>query len=201
MYTQGSVLRDMVEIGAITARGTTIDRVYQMASEVLLVAYVDGLRKRSTKPCPKCGGEMQRRMRAKGGYQCATCSAAWQRQRRVDQPEHVHALDKKSKIKHQVKVAARTSAYRQRTFRERNYGLSYTRYLALHAQQNGACAICKKPVAVLAVDHDHESKEIRGLLCRRCNSGLGMFGDSIQMLVAALEYLRDPPATKVPEEP
>lgn len=63
------------------------------------------------------------------------------------------------------------------------------------AKQGGVCAICKNPEKScargyrLAVDHDHATKQVRGLLCVNCNQGLGHFRDSIPRLQAAIGYL------------
>lgn len=68
------------------------------------------------------------------------------------------------------------------------YGLSYDKYEDLVEQQNGCCAICDK-ATVLNIDHNHETGEIRGLLCNHCNLGLGLFKDSPILLIKASEYL------------
>lgn len=78
------------------------------------------------------------------------------------------------------------------------FGLSEQAYEALFQSQNGRCAICRKTedeaLAIckkkLFVDHCHATGRIRGLLCMKCNGGLGMFGDSERVLVRALDYLR-----------
>lgn len=57
------------------------------------------------------------------------------------------------------------------------------------ADQDGKCAICNTVPKVLCVDHDHATGEIRGLLCHRCNKGLGHFYDDLRMLETAIEYL------------
>ncbi len=64
--------------------------------------------------------------------------------------------------------------------------------------QGNACKICHKKAA-LAVDHDHRTGAVRGLLCMSCNTGLGHLYDSVDNLLAALEYLRaDPMAIPKP---
>ena len=62
-------------------------------------------------------------------------------------------------------------------------------------QQGGVCAICGSgPEDPQHVDHDHETGEVRGILCFNCNGGLGQFHDSIDALLAAsTTYLRLPP--------
>ncbi len=66
-------------------------------------------------------------------------------------------------------------------------------YHRLWSEQEGRCAICQgAPVApgeVLCLDHDHATGQIRGLLCRRCNAGLGYFLDQPGRLTAAAAYL------------
>jgi Recombination endonuclease VII len=59
------------------------------------------------------------------------------------------------------------------------------------AEQNGKCAICRTPIdfSSAAVDHNHITKSIRGLLCDNCNVGLGNFKDDPQILRDAAEYL------------
>jgi len=58
-------------------------------------------------------------------------------------------------------------------------------------EQEGVCAICFDPPTVrpLSVDHDHKTGKARGLLCKRCNLGLGLFLDSQSRLEAAADYL------------
>lgn len=61
--------------------------------------------------------------------------------------------------------------------RRRNlYGLSWEEYLLLLEGQDGVCAICHQPSdRELHVDHDHLTGRVRGLLCGRCNTGLGFY--------------------------
>lgn len=76
----------------------------------------------------------------------------------------------------------------------RTYGLTAEQYNEMHARQKGCCAICLRHATEvkngLAVDHDHETGRIRGLLCGECNAGIGMLGDDVDTVVAALAYLK-----------
>lgn len=65
--------------------------------------------------------------------------------------------------------------------------------LSLQIAQNNSCAICgisnEELKKELNVDHNHETKKVRGLLCNNCNLGLGMFKDNTTHLSMAIEYL------------
>lgn len=52
------------------------------------------------------------------------------------------------------------------------------------------CECCNQKVETLCLDHDHETNTFRGWLCDPCNTGLGKFGDSIEGISKALEYLK-----------
>lgn len=70
------------------------------------------------------------------------------------------------------------------------YGITQAEYDSMLKAQGGVCAICKtKPEKVLAVDHCHDSKVIRGLLCRRCNSAIGLFDEDPDKLKSAIGYI------------
>ena len=75
-----------------------------------------------------------------------------------------------------------------RVRRLNSYGLTLEDFNILVTKQNGVCLICDHE-SKLVVDHDHESGAVRGLLCRRCNSGIGMFDDSVERIKKALQYL------------
>jgi hypothetical protein len=79
------------------------------------------------------------------------------------------------------------------------FGMTLRQYNYLLKKQNGCCAICGyKPEGEdryrkgksLAVDHDHVTGKIRGLLCDKCNRGLGHFNDNPRLLVEAVLYLQ-----------
>lgn len=58
--------------------------------------------------------------------------------------------------------------------------------------QNGCCKICKSKEneKFLSVDHCHKTNKFRGLLCQKCNTGLGLFNDDQKLLLIAIEYLK-----------
>ena len=76
---------------------------------------------------------------------------------------------------------------------KRSYGITPEEYNQMFLKQEGKCTICYRHQSVLrrrlAVDHCHESKKIRGLLCDNCNPMLGYAKDNITILESAIEYL------------
>lgn len=90
----------------------------------------------------------------------------------------------------------------------REFGITLEQYNARLAEQGGVCAICKEPPTFensgrwrkrrkigetewrLVVDHDHVTREVRGLLCGRCNTGIGFLKDDAAVVESALLYLR-----------
>lgn len=88
------------------------------------------------------------------------------------------------------------------SYLKNKYGISLKEYLVKLEQQKGVCAICGKApqpsektkgdveaYAVLAVDHDHVTGTVRGLLCRACNTAIGFFEDRIEIMRSAISYL------------
>jgi len=74
----------------------------------------------------------------------------------------------------------------------KRYGLTPPDYAAMLKQQSGRCAICEEPERAnrrLSVDHCHANGQVRGLLCRDCNVGIGALGDDPDVLRRAAEYL------------
>lgn len=74
----------------------------------------------------------------------------------------------------------------------RKFGLTSADVDALVASQGGCCAICRRDSgnAPWSVDHDHETGAVRGVLCSRCNTGLGLFADNPEWLEKAADYIR-----------
>lgn len=74
------------------------------------------------------------------------------------------------------------------------YGITMDGYNELFAKQKGCCAICGRHQSdfkrCFAVDHDHETNVVRGLLCHHCNIAIGHFFEDIDTLKKAVMYLK-----------
>ena len=86
-------------------------------------------------------------------------------------------------------IAKSKAAAREKHLRS-SYGLTSAKVSAMLAEQRGNCAICKLRLIKPSVDHCHSSGKVRGLLCRKCNFGLGLFSDSVKILSSAIRYLK-----------
>lgn len=82
------------------------------------------------------------------------------------------------------------------------YKITESDYNNMLQRQGGLCALCQKESVgyidkytkmgkPLVIDHCHKTGGVRGLLCSRCNYGLGMFKDDVVLLCKAIEYLSD----------
>ena len=97
------------------------------------------------------------------------------------------------------RVREKRKKWQRKSNIKRLYGITDEIYEHMLKEQNGVCSICgnketRKNVyssqpARLAIDHNHETGEVRGLLCRACNHGIGNFKDSKDILLKAIEYL------------
>lgn len=155
------------------------------------------------KRCPKCQlvksvDEFNRNRNESDGLQvwCKPCqSEARKRWYRAGGAERVRRY-REENLDH---IRARDRAYYQQNrhlwleyTRLKKYGLTPEAFDALWDEQTGQCGIC---LAVLPskdaahVDHDHDSGEVRGLLCQQCNLLLGHAGDAVQILQSAMGYL------------
>jgi Recombination endonuclease VII len=80
---------------------------------------------------------------------------------------------------------------RRKTGLRKNYGMTIEQYDKLIIAQNYQCAICgdKQEDKRLCVDHCHLTGRIRGLLCSRCNQGIGLLRDNADIMLSAIKYI------------
>lgn len=101
---------------------------------------------------------------------------------------------KLSKRRATCKKCVKDAYSRASTFRK--HGIEKSDFLKMANEQGFKCSICgsissgNKRTEHLCIDHDHETGTIRGLLCMQCNTGLGNFKDSPELLLKAVEYLK-----------
>jgi hypothetical protein len=110
----------------------------------------------------------------------AECHASIRRRKRRAERDPVYGA--------KLRDAKRTN--NRRSFLKNKYGISLEEYDAMLARQGGRCATCKRrPVGRLCVDHCHVTGKVRGLLCRKCNIGIGHLDDDTEVLQSAADYL------------
>ena len=111
--------------------------------------------------------------RSKNRDRCVRSCAAWKK----NNPEKKRASSRKTWLKS-------------------NYGITPECFDRLMREQNGMCAICNavfdqgSKIDNAHVDHCHSSGKIRGLLCRTCNTGIGMLREDVGIFMRAVSYLR-----------
>jgi hypothetical protein len=111
------------------------------------------------------------RHKAQRKTMCLACESDRVRQRRIENPERFRDIHLRSK-----------------------YGISADDYDELLSAQGGCCAICGATESskgkAMAVDHCHDTGRVRGILCGKCNSAIGLLGDDPNLLARGAEYLR-----------
>lgn len=147
-----------------------------------------------TRVCTKCGEEKAieafvRDVRYRGGRKriCRVCERSY---RAV-----YESTPKYTEAKRRWRESGRELASVRKRKLRYNFGISLADYDAMHAVQEGRCAICGRSKdntrwGRLGVDHDHTSGVIRGLLCDPCNRGIGFFQDNPDVLERAAAYIR-----------
>ena len=143
------------------------------------------------KNCKICNKEFQPRSLSNKGI-CGSLDCRYEQRK-------IHNKTNKSRLGHDKKHHYHT---------KKIYGLSNEQYEEMEKYQNYSCKICGNHeslngkdrngyVKKLSVDHDHETKQIRGLLCNWCNIALGGFKDNIESLKNAIKYLEGSKNSKI----
>jgi hypothetical protein len=117
--------------------------------------------------------------------------------RRKHREEHIEQYrerDNKYRKDHPEETRESRRKYREAhpgLNRIRQYGMTLGEHEQRLIEQNGVCAICggNRSKQVLCIDHDHQTNNVRGLLCRKCNTMLGMAEDNTEWLRKAADYL------------
>ena len=109
---------------------------------------------------------------------------------RVENKEAIYEYQKKYKDEHRPVIQERDRNYKYKN----KYGITLEEYNEMWDEQEGYCAICNEhedetKSIRLVVDHNHETDEVRGLLCNNCNCAIGLLKDSALVLESAAAYL------------
>lgn len=142
----------------------------------------------STNSCGCFRGHKIKELRSTGSMTCSKCGSK--------KPESEFWRDK-NKYTGRGYSCKQCRGYRyQESCMKSKYGVDREWYKATLESQGGVCAICgsTRPdksgfKRMFAIDHDHVSGKVRGLLCCECNLGIGQLGDNIGRLRAAIVYL------------
>jgi len=152
------------------------------------------------KKCSRCGehkteDSFHKNKNSKDGLtsRCKECAKAASRAWNADNREQVAERNAK-------RYRDNPDPQWNRHYRK-SYGITLIQYREILKSRGGVCAVCRNPDPVrerLAVDHDHVccpgknacGKCVRGLLCSRCNQGLGHFEDDVDRMMSAIEYIR-----------
>ncbi|KKN47740.1 hypothetical protein LCGC14_0659740 [marine sediment metagenome] len=119
---------------------------------------------------------------------CKNCKSKKHKEYRLGNLEYVRSINRTWKRNH-PKIT--------REYRLKKYNINIDIYNKMLEKQNGVCAVCgclelkviNGKTYRLSVDHCHKTETIRGLLCQRCNAGLGCFLDNIEYMKNAIKYL------------
>ena len=145
-----------------------------------------------SRKCPSCGLELyyvnigNRNRSEKSGALCNSCKFYG-----TKNPAYRHIPHNKGKYFRTEKERKILNRYRQLKI---NFVITEKEYVDMFNLQQGKCKICNthrnELNENLCVDHCHKSNKIRGLLCRKCNAGLGIFKDNTDIINSALKYLQ-----------
>lgn len=130
--------------------------------------------------------------RAKNKERIAADLKEW----KANNVEHVQAYQKAYHADYRQLTDVQAAFWKRSLWR--NYKMTPAEFNDMWAKQSGQCLICEvhmrprgRHAESVCVDHNHETGAVRGLLCRNCNHGLGMFTDNPKSLRAAAAYLEE----------
>ena len=128
--------------------------------------------------------------------------SAYHKQYSIDHKEEMKATRLRYNIKNRKKIAKKSREFAQNNpdiifarYLKTTYNMSVEDYEKRLRRQGGTCYICRntederKQRRRLSIDHNHTTGEVRGLLCSKCNIGLGCFRDNPDLLIKASKYL------------
>lgn len=154
------------------------DYVLQKGEEISIIKYKNKRGKRLLRKCKRCGRIFETlltKVKAKGEHFCSIdCYILYLKENSLPDKEK-----KKRNILYQKKS---------------KYNLNEEEYNNLFLKQGNSCAICGKPFNEERkgfVDHSHETGKVRGILCSKCNTLIGMANEETNILENAIKYINN----------
>ncbi len=170
------------------------------------------------KTCSKCKkrkpiSKFYKDKTAKNGYRnwCKECRKKYEEIHYQNNKEKILKQHKKYQENHKKEILQYAKQYREThkteikkwrqthkkqikiKFMLKTYGISLTEYNEILKKQKRLCAICGKKFKNSGdchIDHNHKTGKVGGLLCGKCNRGIGMFEENISILENAIKYLK-----------
>lgn len=176
---------------------------YQEAKHNRLLAKEAGHKTYNGRPCKVCGSEEK----YVSNNCCKQCTQAKTNNRSPEVFKKYATSDRgKQRNKEYRKTRVHKDVqnnYKRRHYAEnkdqyknnhlKKYGITLETYKILLENQNGVCYVCEEPPGTkqLAVDHDHDTGEVRKLLCNRCNTALGLLKEDVNIMNNLIRYVKD----------
>lgn len=132
----------------------------------------------------------------KQGYRCRQCRSEKQKAYWASLPKDIKvARQKNGKYAKTWRInnPEKSKMIARKTHIMRKFGITIEEYETMLLSQDSVCAICKNKCATgnyLAVDHNHNTQKIRALLCKNCNTAIGLFKEDINIMTNAIEYIK-----------
>lgn len=163
----------------------------QKRSESRDLAIEQGQKTYIGNPCKKCGSEEK----YVSSYSCVQCNIEKNSHKLYDDElMSKYRTNEKQNTKLKKWRFENSDALCKQNNKRRlsKYNISQEDFDILLQEQNGNCAICyNQLIGKFAIDHNHDNGKVRGLLCLKCNSGIGLLGDSPKLLMSAIDYLNE----------
>lgn len=143
--------------------------------------------------CPKCNqskdvSEFYPSVLKTAYKQCKKCSNTQSREWAANNRDAERARVRK----YHAENRERLNEYARWQRFQRKYGVSKDQYVVMLASQEHQCKICDRPLinqGRVCIDHSHKTNKVRGILCDRCNRGIGLLQDNPTVLNKAAQYI------------
>lgn len=192
VFHSGPILIKQKGIGPMRNDLCKCGNTKKITSKQCLKCYLEGYKNKTEKLCRGCLQvlpikEFRKKLDAiRPRSRCKKCEADFARKWRKENPEEHKRRKRQWAINNPEK--AKRSLMRRIWKRKGLNPDQVEEYIKTHPN---VCEICGQPddYQALSVDHSHDKKVFRGLLCSKCNMGIGLFQDNPQLLQKAIEYL------------